>query len=230
MSSTKSANTTLQEKLKDGQHTVISITFLFHYTGEQDVTIWTSPSLIKPGQESSVGWFGADAHVGGNLEGRKGGPPCEPACAAFYLCISWATFYFFFWILLKMGQKKKEKKAKWQWQRLKKNIRNEEFGRGRPSQRAASAVPWEGQPCIKELIFLLLFQETLKPKCNACRPAPSLHQTPPVLQALQLRMSQARHRDLGGRGGTEGNSSSLTLQRGNTWIEHQGWQRIPMCQ
>lgn len=26
-------------KLKDGQHSVISITFLFHYTGEQHVTI-----------------------------------------------------------------------------------------------------------------------------------------------------------------------------------------------
>lgn len=81
-----------------------------------------------------------------------------------------------------------------------KHIKRKKIGRGHPSQRAASAVPWEGQPCFKKLILLLLLQEALQPKCNVCRPARSPEQTPAVLQALQLRMSLAQHLDLGDRG------------------------------
>lgn len=94
-------------KSKDGQPSVIQITFLFRYAGEQDVTIWTSPSLIKSGQESSVDWFGADAPVGGNPEGTLWICMCN-----LLPLFSWVTFYFFFWILLKTGQRKKKKKGK----------------------------------------------------------------------------------------------------------------------
>lgn len=107
----------------------------------------------------------------------------------------------------------REKKKKAKWQRLKKNIKKKRIGRGHPSQHAASAVPWEGQPCFKELIFLLLFQETLKPKCNGqlthCTKLPSAAGT-------------AAQDEPGPASGTGRQRGDRREQRGNTSMKHQG--------
>lgn len=119
---------------------------------------------------SAVGQFRPGAHVRKNPEGRKGGPSCESARLAFYLCISQVIFLF---LLPDSLSKWIRKKAKWQWQRLKKNIIKKRDLEEDSHSVQASAVPQEGQPCTKQLIFLLLFQRLFQAKMQ-CLQANSL--------------------------------------------------------